>query len=372
MPDFIPGLTLSESFFNEVVRPILASDFPGLVYSAGLIGSGSEVLGFDTSMSSDHHWGPRVMLFFSEADFGRYRDQVHEALRHKLPVTFRGYSTHFSPPNPQDNNVQQLQTIESGPVNHRVEIFTIPAFFKAYLGFDAQQEIKPADWLSFPEQKLRSITGGAVFYDGISLNSIRSKFTYYPPDVWLYLLAAGWARIGEEEHLMGRAGMVGDEIGAQLIAARLVRDMMRLCFLMERQYAPYAKWFGTAFSHLNCAGLLLPVFERALAARKWKDRERHLNAAYTVLAEMHNLLEITPYMPADVRAFFSRPFMVIEGGRFAEAIKQQISDPAVKRIAAHTMIGSVDLFSDSTALLEGAQLRSKLVLLYGEDETEKP
>jgi hypothetical protein len=35
---------------------------------------------------------------------------------------------------------------------------------------------------------------------------------------------------------MGRAGYVGDELGAALIGSRLVRDMMRLCFLMERQY----------------------------------------------------------------------------------------------------------------------------------------
>lgn len=36
---------------------------------------------------------------------------------------------------------------------------------------------------------------------------------------------------------------------------------MRLCFLMEKQYAPYPKWFGTAFAQLDCAERLLPVFE---------------------------------------------------------------------------------------------------------------
>ena len=57
MPEFIPGLELAKLFFHEAVEPVLDSDFPALKYSAALIGPGSEVLGFDTSMSRDHHWG---------------------------------------------------------------------------------------------------------------------------------------------------------------------------------------------------------------------------------------------------------------------------------------------------------------------------
>ena len=60
---FIPGLELAGRFYREAVRPILDDAFPGLAHAAALIGSGSEVLGFDTAMSADHHWGPRAMLF---------------------------------------------------------------------------------------------------------------------------------------------------------------------------------------------------------------------------------------------------------------------------------------------------------------------
>lgn len=54
MPDFIPGLQLSEAFYREAVRPILDAAFPGLVYAAALIGNGSDVLGYDTPRSTDH------------------------------------------------------------------------------------------------------------------------------------------------------------------------------------------------------------------------------------------------------------------------------------------------------------------------------
>ena len=60
---FIPGLRLSEVLFEEAVRPILAEVFPGLRYTAALIGPGSEVLGYDTPRSTDHNWGPRLLLF---------------------------------------------------------------------------------------------------------------------------------------------------------------------------------------------------------------------------------------------------------------------------------------------------------------------
>ena len=67
MAQFIQGLELSLLYYLEAVQPILAAQFPNLRYDAALIGSGSEVLGFDTSRSTDHHWGCRVLLFLNDA-----------------------------------------------------------------------------------------------------------------------------------------------------------------------------------------------------------------------------------------------------------------------------------------------------------------
>ncbi len=68
IPEFIPGLELCEAFYQEAVLPVLSKHFGDLSYAAALIGSGSEVLGFDTEMSSDHHWGPRLMVFLKADD----------------------------------------------------------------------------------------------------------------------------------------------------------------------------------------------------------------------------------------------------------------------------------------------------------------
>jgi hypothetical protein len=357
---FIPGLQLCGQFYTQIVRPLLETHFPGLAYSAALLGDGSETLGYDTPMSADHHWGPRVMLFVRENDL-TLASSIHAMLADHLPYTFMGYSTHFSEPNPDDNGTQLLQTIDSGPINHRITVQTPLSLLADHLGFDSAENLSPSDWLSIPEQRLLTLTAGAVYHDEIGLEDLRCHFSYYPRDVWLYLLAAGWARIGQEEHLMGRAGLVGDEVGAALIGARLVRDIMRLCFLMEHRYAPYPKWFGTAFKQLECGPALYPTLKKALAARTWRKRQEHLIPAYEFIARKHNTLALTEPFPETTTQFFGRPFQVIALHGFANALLSQISDPAITNLP---LIGGIDQWSDNTNLLESRTSREKISRIY--------
>lgn len=362
---FIPGLELCYMFFHDVVEPILEETLPNLRYAAALIGSGSEVLGFDTEMSSDHHWGPRVMLFLDENDHSQYAVAIHEIMANRLPYTFRGYSTNFTPPDPNDNGTQLLSVIDSGPVNHRVETLSLRAYCLEYLGIEPNIELTPIDWLTIPGQKLHAMTGGAVYRDDIGeLTKIREILSEYPNDVWLYILAAGWTRISQEEPFMGRTGIVDDELGSRIIASRLVHDLMNLCFLMDRQYPPFCKWFGTAFKKLECSNLLLPIFRSVFDAADWREREKQLASAFKLVAEMHNALNITRALPEDVSNFHNRPIMVIHGEIFANAIKEQIRNPEVLRISHMTDIGAVEQFSSSTDVLTDTRICRKLRTLY--------
>ena len=187
---------------------------------------------------------------------------------------------------------------------------------------------------------------------------------WYPYDVWLYILTSAWARIGQEEHLMGRAGFAGDEIGSALIGSRLVRDIMRLAFLMEKEYPPYVKWFGTAFSQLKCAIELGPIVTKVLHATSWKERDTNLCLAYGILAQMHNALNITEPVSPKVSQFWSRPFRIIGGERFARAIIECIEDSEIVRLTKRRLIGNIDLISDNTDLLEDKSLRLALKTFY--------
>jgi hypothetical protein len=68
---FTNGIELSRRFYLEFVKPLISSHFPDLRYSSALIGPGSEVLGYDTAMSTDHDWGPRVFLFLQKEDMDK-------------------------------------------------------------------------------------------------------------------------------------------------------------------------------------------------------------------------------------------------------------------------------------------------------------
>jgi len=104
---------------------------------------------------------------------------------------------------------------------------------------------------------------GEVYHQGTGeLATLRKQLDWYSRDIWLYLLASGWQRISQEEQLIPRAAFVGDELGSAFIGSRLVRDIMNVCFLTERKFAPYSKWFGTAFKKLVCGSTLEPILLR--------------------------------------------------------------------------------------------------------------
>lgn len=362
MPVFVSGLDLSRRFFREIVHPLLATTFPNLRYAAALLGPGSEVLGFDTEMSVDHDWGPRLFIFLREED-AIQGDAIGNLLSQQLPERFADFPVSLPTPLEPRTRIERMIRPLAGPVKHRVIPITVRNFVRVQLGYDLTQPLETADWLTFPSHALGELVAGEVYHDDVGeITTFRTHFAWYPHDAWLYMLASGWQRIGQEEHLMPRAGFVGDELGSALIGSRLVRDSMNLCFLLEKQYAPYPKWFGTAFQRLPNAKELGPLLWRAQQARTWSERAEALARAYEVLARLQNGLRICRTLPATVSFFYDRPFSVIHGEQFAQALVEQMTDPAVQHIAKQRLIGNINQWSDNTDM-EGVE-REKLQQLY--------
>jgi hypothetical protein len=293
------GLGLCRRFYEDVVRPMV--DVP---HSAALMGRGSEVLGYDDAMSTDHNCEARVLLF------------VSDTLELKVPDEFEGRATH-------------------------IEVHTIREFFQRQLGFDVDRELTVRDWLTFPESILLQFTAGGVFHDELGLQEVRDRLAYYPDDVWRYLMIAAWWRVHPEMNLVGRSGYVGDELGSAVMGARLVQDLMQLCFLIERRYAPYRKWLGSAFARLSCATTLAPVLREVLRAESWQEREAALMAAYRIVEDTHNQLAITPPVELGIERMCGRPFKVVWGD-FPGALAEQIEDPEVRRIFERWPVGGIE------------------------------
>jgi hypothetical protein len=221
-------------------------------------------------------------------------------------------------------------------------------------------------WLGLSEQRLLTMTTGAVFHDDDGrLTAVRQRLGALPRDVRLYKLACQWRRIGEEQAFVGRTGDRGDDLGSRIIAARLVRDAMRMAFLIEDRYAPYPKWFGTAFARLPCAPTLTPLLDGALAASDWKAREAALAETYRTLAALQKARGL-PGAKAVIGPFHDRPFTVINADAIGAAIAAEIADPALRALP---IIGSLDQVTDATPVIEAPdRSRRAMAALFDDGE----
>lgn len=355
------GLDLNQRFFKAILQPLLERFFPDLLYSAARLGSGSEVLGYDDAISTDHDWGIRLQLFISPEAYARWQKKIDITLRRELPPEFEGVSVHFGPADEEGTRLQARA--EKGQVAHRIVIVTAHSFFQKTLGIDPLSRWTPVDWLSVAQQQLLAVTAGRVFHDGLGvLAPLRQKFAYFPHDIWLYILVNQWRRIAQEEHFLGRSGDAGDELGSRLMAGRLVHDLMMICFLLEKRYAPYPKWFGTAFRQLQCASELAPILHNILAASDWRDREVHFLAAGQFVLQEHNRRGLTPPIDTDWSYFHERPYRIIKADRLTAALRPLIKDKAV--LALLPYLGSIDQLSDNSDLRSDPRLFAFLQPLY--------
>ncbi|MGC4944106.1 DUF4037 domain-containing protein [Kribbella sp. DT2] len=336
---FTSARDLSQGFYADVMRPLL----DGTPCAVGLLGWGSDVLGYDTARSMDHGWGPRLQVFVDAGEV----EHVKELVERNLPDEYRGHPVRFG------WDTQQ-------PVHH-ITVSTLSDWLVDLLGFDATKDLSTANWLITPQQKLLGVVAGPVYADDGRLQPVRDALAWYPDDVWLWMLACQWSRIAQEEPFVQRTYEVGDEIGSRVIAARLVRDVMRLALLMERAYAPYSKWVGTAFARLEHADGLDDVLARATKAEEQEDREQALVTAYELVARRHNKLGITNALDPAPRPFHERPAMVLGAERFVEACLARVQD---EHLRALPLVGSIDQISDSTDLLSNPAAYRRLLKIY--------
>jgi hypothetical protein len=299
------GIEISRRYYLDEVAPGLG----GVPHAAALLGNGSEVLGYDDDVSADHDFGPRVQIFYPRGGGGE----------------------------------------------------TVEEFFSGWLGFDPGRGVSAADWLLTPTQILAGLTRGAVFHDPEGeLARYRAALEWYPDDVWRYALAAGWLKVGQEQAFVGRAGSTGDDLGSRIVAARIARELVRLAFLVERRWAPYSKWLGRAFTELKVAAEMGPPLSAALGAADWRERERLICLAGSVVAAATNELGLCPPVDPAPRRFHERDIRVLDAERFTTALTGPITDVALRRVldrvglrqgAVGRLPGTVDQAVDSTDVL---------------------
>ena len=269
------GLELAREYYFQVGRPMLEAPFPEYLpkIAAGLVGDGSECLGFDDEISRDHDFGPSFCLWLTKDDY----DAVGEEMQHayaSLPGEFLGF--------PARNT--------SARGDGRVGVLEIRQFYGRYIG--AEQPPKSLKrWLYLPEDKLAAVTAGAVFEDSLGeFSRIRAALAeYYPEDVRIKKIAAraaGMAQSGQYNY--GRCMCRGDTVAASLALNEFVRQAMSMLYLLNRRYAPYYKWMFRGLRDLPILPEVPPLLLRLVrenplrAENAWKTekiRNPYLNLA---------------------------------------------------------------------------------------------
>ena len=343
----LSGVELAATFHRELVGPLLARELPRLRYAAARLGSGSDVLGLDDTMSRDHDWGCRLTLLVDEVD----RPAVAAAtdlLARELPERFRGYPVRFA-----------MTWDET--VAHRVEVATVGDFAVSRLGVNPLQGLSAPEWLTLTGQHVLEVVAGPVYADTTAeLAAVRRELAWYPPDVERYVLACGWGRLAERMPLVGRTAQTGQPMQSRLLSAALVGDLMSLAFLLHQRWQPYAKWREAMFATLPCAGELAGPLQTAATADGWRDRETALAAAIEVLAGVQRRRGLPT--PAEAVTFFwDRPYRTVPDA-VPGLLRAAITDPALAGLTLAA--GSVEQWVDSLELLAKPPNSTVLICAY--------
>ena len=222
-------------------------------------------------------------------------------------------------------------------------------------------QIKPYEWLAFSEHRLLSLVSGQFFVDGLHLAERISKIRYYPKDVKLYLIASNWEIISSEQAFVKRCGDCGDEIGSRIICSRICERLMRLCFLYQDTYAPYSKWFGTAFSKLDVDNRIKQAIDGALSANRLPEREKRLVEAQAFVADLHNASGLTKFVDYQIENYFGRDIKVIFADKFAEATMQQLKGTAFENVP---LIGTLSQIGGVSSIVDENKYFKQIKGLY--------
>ena len=222
------GIELAKRYYEEFGAPMLHERFPEWEerLAVGLIGSGSECLGFDDDVSQDHDFEPGFCIFLPDEVDSRTEFQLERAYA-GLPKEYLGY-----------------QRPRLSPVGgNRRGVLRLGDFLEARTGRrDAALTLR--DWLTLPEHYLLEVTNGELFRDDAGLlTGIRERLAFLPEDVRLKKLAGRLllaAQAGQYNYL--RCLSHGEPAAAQLAVFEFVQQTMAAIFLLNRRYLPYYKW----------------------------------------------------------------------------------------------------------------------------------
>lgn len=231
------GMELSRGYFEQYGKPMIDTQLAQYrqYLAVGLVGEGSECLGFDDMFSTDHDFGPAFCIWVPEQIYARAGVEIQRAYD-SLPAFYHGYARNTS--------------AQGGG---RVGALSLEGFYRKFTGLPHAPKDN-MEWFRIPERFLATVTNGEVFADYLgTFTQIRSVLkTFYPEDVLKKKLAARCAVMAQAgQYNYGRCMKRGDSQAAYLACSEFVKTAMSAIYLLNETYMPYYKWMFRGAEHFR-------------------------------------------------------------------------------------------------------------------------
>lgn len=229
----LKGMDISRKHYEAYGKQMLKEKFPEYVnrVAAGLVGEGSECLGYDDVTSTDHDFGPGFCLWLTREDYETVGQEMQRAYA-ELPGEYMGFPA---------RNV----TAQGGG---RVGVLCMDDFFQRYTGCaqapERESQTGLARWMSIPIPALRTVTNGEIFADPLGeFTKRREAFADYPKGVRLRKLAISLGAMAQAgQYNYGRMRKRGDNAAAWLCVSEFVNAAIETGYHLNQMYQPFYKW----------------------------------------------------------------------------------------------------------------------------------
>ncbi len=235
------GLEISREFYKKYGIQMLEEQFSDVKdrIAVGLVGEGSECLGYDDEISRDHDFEPGFCLWITEEDERRFGFRLERAYA-KLPREFMGL--HRSMLSPVGGNRRGVMTVED--------------FYSRHLGSPSAPNTVQR-WLYTPSSSLLAASNGEVFSDPLgAFSSVRQVLLQgYPEDIRRKKLAAHTVFMAQSgQYNFARCISRGEEGAAQLAVFEFVKHAISAIYLLNKRYEPFYKWAYRGLGELPVLG----------------------------------------------------------------------------------------------------------------------
>lgn len=229
----LKGMDISRKYYETYGKSMLQERFPEYVgrVAAGLVGEGSECLGYDDTTSTDHDYGPGFCLWLTREDYDAVGQEMQQAYA-ELPGEYMGF--------PARNVTEQ----GAG----RVGVLCMDEFFQRYTGYeeapDRESRSGLAKWMSIPVAALKTVTDGEIFTDPMGeFTRRREAFAAYPEGVRLRKLAMALGVMAQAgQYNYARMCKREDQAAAWLCVSEFVNAAIETGYHLNRMYQPFYKW----------------------------------------------------------------------------------------------------------------------------------